>query len=57
MPGGTSSPAAALGYHPQDDAEEFADRIAAGEADASEAAYVGGPMAGEEFYRPALDRA
>jgi len=46
----------ALGYDPQDDAEEFADRIARREADEAEAAHVGGPFATEEFYRPALDR-
>ena len=50
-------PGRALGYHPQDDAEEFADRIVADEKDAFEAAHVGGPFAGEKFYRPALDRA
>ncbi len=48
-------PGRALGFHPQDDAEEFADRIAADEKDAFEAAHVGGPFAGETFYRPALD--
>ncbi|HEU4811992.1 MAG TPA: NAD(P)-dependent oxidoreductase [Nocardioides sp.] len=50
-------PGRALGYDPQDDAEDWADRIAAREADASDAAHVGGPFATEEFYRPALDRA
>ena len=50
-------PGRALGYEPQDDAEDWADRIAAREADASDAAHVGGPFATEEFYRPALDRA
>ena len=45
-----------LGYHPSDDAEEFVDRVPVRESDATEAAYVGGPMAGESFYRPALDR-
>jgi uronate dehydrogenase len=49
-------PGRALGYHPTDDAEEFADRVPVGEDDAAEAAYVGGPFAGESFYRPALDR-
>jgi len=49
-------PGHALGYHPADDAEEFADRVPVTEADASEAAYVGGPMAGASFHRPALDR-
>ena len=50
-------PGRALGYEPQDDAEDWADRIAARETDASDAAHVGGPFATEEFYRPALDRA
>ncbi|MDN5894599.1 MAG: NAD(P)-dependent oxidoreductase [Nocardioides sp.] len=45
-----------LGYHPRDDAEEFADRIPAGPDDEEEAAYVGGPFAMEKFRRPALDR-
>jgi uronate dehydrogenase len=49
-------PGRALGYHPADDAEEFADRVPVGADDAAEAAYVGGPFAGESFYRPALDR-
>ncbi|WP_246355168.1 hypothetical protein [Nocardioides ungokensis] len=47
----------ALGYDPQDDAEEFADRIDRRDADDAEAAHVGGPFATEEFYRSALDRA
>jgi uronate dehydrogenase len=50
-------PGRALGYHPQDDAEEFADRVAPSPADEAEAAHVGGPFATPEFYRPALDRA
>jgi len=45
-----------LGYHPQDDAEQYADQVAAGLTDDAEAAHVGGPFTGEEFYRPALDR-
>ena len=49
-------PGRALGYQPQDDAEEFADRVTAGPQDDAEAAHVGGPMAGEQFYRPAVDR-
>jgi uronate dehydrogenase len=50
-------PGRALGYHPQDDAERFADDVPdEPERDAAEAAYVGGPMALEAFYRPALDR-
>ncbi|QNN53687.1 NAD-dependent epimerase/dehydratase family protein [Nocardioides mesophilus] len=44
----------ALGYHPEDDAETFADRIAARPEDPAEAALVGGPQATEAFYRPAL---
>ena len=48
------APGRALGYEPQDDAEAFADRIAARPEDEAEAAHVGGPFAGEEFYRPAL---
>ncbi len=55
------APGRALGYEPRDDAEEFAARILAragetAETDATEARYVGGPFAGEAFYRPALDR-
>jgi len=49
-------PGRALGYEPQDDAEEFAASITARPTDESEAAHVGGPMATDEFYRPALDR-
>jgi uronate dehydrogenase len=48
-------PGRRLGYEPLDDAEAYADRVAASEADEAEAAHVGGPFAGEEFYRPALD--
>ena len=51
------APGRALGYDPQDDAEEFADRIRARAEDESDAAHVGGPFATEQFYRPALDRA
>ena len=50
-------PGRALGYDPQDDAEEFADRVAPRAEDEAEAAHVGGPFATPEFYRPALDRA
>jgi uronate dehydrogenase len=49
-------PGRALGYHPEDDAERFADLVAAGAQDDAEAAYVGGPMATDAFDRPALDR-
>ena len=48
-------PGRALGYRPQDDAEEYADRIEAGADDAAEAAHVGGPFTSETYYRPALD--
>jgi len=51
------APGRALGYDPQDDAEEFLDTIPTAEADAAEAAYVGGAFASESFHRPALDRA
>jgi len=43
-----------LGYHPQDDAETFEDRIQPGAEDEFESSVVGGPFAGEEFYRSAL---
>ena len=46
-------PGRALGYEPQDDAEEFAASITARPTDESDAAHVGGPMATQEFYRPA----
>lgn len=47
-------PGRALGYHPEDDAERFADQVAEGPDDAVEAAHVGGPFVTERFYRPAL---
>jgi uronate dehydrogenase len=49
-------PGRALGYRPMDDAEEFADRIAASADDAAEGAHVGGPFTSETYYRPALER-
>ncbi|MGZ4443087.1 MAG: NAD-dependent epimerase/dehydratase family protein [Nocardioidaceae bacterium] len=52
-------PGRALGYQPQDDAEEHAARVeqrAESETDRAEAAYVGGPYATDAFHRPALDR-
>ena len=49
-------PGRALGYEPQDDAEEFLDSIVPGPDDEAEAAYVGGPFATAAFERPALDR-
>jgi uronate dehydrogenase len=48
----------ALGYEPEDDAEQFAAEIEASEeteADRAEAAHVGGPYATAEFERPAFD--
>jgi uronate dehydrogenase len=50
------APGRALGYEPQDDAEEFAARIEATPRDEAEAAHVGGPFATDAFHRPALDR-
>jgi uronate dehydrogenase len=47
-------PGRRLGYEPQDDAEVFADRIAAGPDDEAEAEHVGGPYATRAFERPAL---
>jgi uronate dehydrogenase len=50
------APGRALGYDPQDDAEDFADQVGRDdERDAVEGAHVGGPFAGEQFHRPALD--
>jgi uronate dehydrogenase len=49
-------PGRELGYQPQDDAEAYADRVESRDADRAEASHVGGPFAGEEFHRPALDR-
>ena len=47
-------PGRRLGYEPQDDAEDYVDRIPHRDEDADEAAYVGGPYALEELHRPAL---
>jgi uronate dehydrogenase len=49
-------PGRALGYEPQDDAEEFADSVVAGPLDELHGAHVGGPYATAAFERPALDR-
>lgn len=52
------APGRALGYEPQDDAEAYADEIVAepeSDDDRFEGSYVGGPFAGDEFIRPALD--
>lgn len=51
-------PGRALGYHPQDDAEQFAGDIEStpeSDADRAEAAHVGGPYATARFERPAFD--
>jgi uronate dehydrogenase len=47
-------PGRRLGYEPLDDAEAFASSIPDRPEDEAEAAYVGGPFALEQFYRPAL---
>ena len=52
------APGRALGYAPQDDAEQHAVRVEATAAtaeDEREAAYVGGPCVAKSFVRPALD--
>ncbi len=49
-------PGHALGYHPQDDAERFADAVEPSDNDGAEAAHVGGVFATPAFERPALDR-
>ena len=51
------APGRALGYEPQDDAEDFAGQVEPDPAkDEAEGAFVGGPYATEAFHRPALDR-
>ena len=50
------APGRALGYDPLDDAEDWADRIAAGPDDEAENARVGGPYAMQPIVRPAFDR-
>jgi len=47
-------PGRAIGYDPQDDAEHWADRLPDRPEDEQENSVVGGPFAGEQFYRPAL---
>jgi uronate dehydrogenase len=53
-------PGRALGYSPEEDAEQFADSVLAGPQDAdrdqAEGAHVGGPFATDAFTRSALDR-
>ncbi len=53
-------PGRALGYHPEDDAERYAEQVLAvpeTEEDRLEAGHVGGEFATDAFARPALDRA
>ncbi len=48
----------ALGYHPEDDAEQFAaeiEAVAENETDRAEAEHVGGSFATSQFERPAFD--
>jgi uronate dehydrogenase len=47
-------PGRALGYHPQDDAEDFARSVPDAPDDELEGAYVGGPFATDTSYIPAL---
>lgn len=47
-------PGRRLGYDPQDDAEDFADRVPTAPDDEAEAEFVGGPFATARFHRPAL---
>jgi uronate dehydrogenase len=52
------APGRALGYHPQDDSEQFAaeiDAVPETEADRAEAAHVGGSFATSQFERPPFD--
>lgn len=43
----------AIGYHPVDDAQHYADEVPPSQDDDAEAARVGGPYAGPAFTRPA----
>jgi uronate dehydrogenase len=47
-------PGRAIGYDPQDDAEHWADGLPDRPEDDAENSVVGGPFAGEQFYRSAL---
>lgn len=49
-------PGRAIGYEPSDDAEAYADRVAARSEDDDEGAHVGGPFARAAVERPAFDR-
>jgi uronate dehydrogenase len=48
-------PGRALGYEPQDDAEEYAVDIVTSAEDDHDDRYVGGPFAGQAFHRAAFD--
>lgn len=48
------APGRALGYEPQDDAAAFEETLPERDEDAFEGSVVGGPFAGEEFFRPAV---
>jgi len=48
-------PGRALGYEPQDDAEQYADDVAGDSHDADDDRFVGGPFAGPAYHRPAFD--
>jgi uronate dehydrogenase len=53
-------PGRALGYHPEDDAERYAEQLLAvpeTDKDRLDAAHAGGEFATDAFARPALDRA
>ncbi|MDQ4008136.1 MAG: NAD(P)-dependent oxidoreductase [Actinomycetota bacterium] len=52
------APGRALGYHPEDDAEAYAEQILATpetDDDRFEASHVGGPFVSDTFVRPAFD--
>ena len=49
-------PGRRLGYHPVDDAEEFARDVPASPDDEADGAFVGGSFAGLRVQRPAVDR-
>jgi len=51
-------PGRVLGYHPQDDAEQFAaavEQVPMSEDDETEARHVGGMFVTKAFFRPALE--
>ena len=48
------APGRALGYHPVDDAEAYADRVEPGPDPDLDAAYLGGAFTAPSLYRPAL---